>query len=43
MSPYEDRMIGKPMQIRKDNIKKDLMEVRCEIMDWIGLVQNRIK
>jgi len=31
------------MQKRKDDIKKDLMEIRCEIIDWIRLVQNRIK
>ena len=28
-------LIGKSMQKRKDDIKRDLMEVRREIMDWI--------
>jgi hypothetical protein len=41
--PYENRLIGKPMQKRNDDIKKDLMEVKCDFMDWIRLVQNRIK
>ena len=43
-------MVGKPGGKRplegprrgwEDNIKVDFQEVRCEGMDWIGVVQNR--
>ena len=34
ISSYENRLIGKPMQKSKVYIKRDLMEVRREVMDW---------
>jgi hypothetical protein len=26
---------------REDNIKTDLKEIRCEVVDWIQIAQNR--
>jgi hypothetical protein len=39
--PEEKRPLGRPRRRRKDNIKMDLQEVRCEGMDWIDVVQDR--
>ena len=30
-----------PRRRREDNIKIDLQDVRCEVMDWIELAQAR--
>ena len=30
-----------PRRRREDNIKIDLQDVRCEVMDWIELAQDR--
>jgi hypothetical protein len=35
------RPLGKPRRRWKDNIKADLQEVGCEVMDWIELAQDR--
>jgi hypothetical protein len=39
--PEGNRLLGRPRCRWEDNIKMDLQEVGCEIMDWIGLVQDR--
>jgi hypothetical protein len=33
--------VGRPRRRWKDNIKIDLQEVGCGVMDWIVLVQDR--
>jgi len=35
------RQLGKPSRSLEDNIKMDIQEVRCEVMDWIDLAQDR--
>ena len=35
------RPLGKPRRRWEDNIKMDLQEVGCGVMDWIGLAQDR--
>jgi len=35
------RPLGRPRRIWEDNIKMDLQEVGCEVMDWIELAQDR--
>ena len=39
--PEGKRPLVRPRRRWKDNIKMDLQEVRCRIMDWIELVQHR--
>jgi hypothetical protein len=39
--PEGKRPLGKPRRTLEDNIKKDVQEVGCGVMDWIGLAQNR--
>ena len=39
--PEGRRPLGKPRCRWKDNIRIDLQEMGCEIMDWIDLAQNR--
>jgi hypothetical protein len=39
--PEGKRPLGRPRRRWVDNIRMDLQEVRCEYMDWIGLVQDR--
>jgi len=34
------RPLGRPRLRWEDNIKKDLQEVGCGVMDWIELVQH---
>ena len=36
-----NRQLGRPRRRWEDNIKIDLQEVRCVIMDWIELTQDR--
>ena len=38
--PEGKRPLGRPQRKWEDNIKMDLQEVGCEIMDWIELVQD---
>jgi hypothetical protein len=33
--------LGRPMRRWEDNIKMDLQEVRCGVMDWIELAKDR--
>jgi hypothetical protein len=33
--------LGRPRRRLEDNIKMDLQEVGCGVMDWIELAQNR--
>ena len=35
------RPLGRPRRWWKDNIKMDLQEVGCGVMDWINLVFDR--
>jgi hypothetical protein len=37
----EKRPLGRPKLRREDNIKMDLQEVGCGVMDWIQLAQDR--
>jgi hypothetical protein len=39
--PEGKRQLGRPRRRWEDNIKIDLQEVGCEIMDWIELAQER--
>jgi len=39
--PEGKRPLGRPRRMWEDNIKMDLQEVGCEIMDWIGMIQDR--
>jgi hypothetical protein len=34
------RPLGRPRRIEENNIKMDLQEVGCEIVDWIELAQD---
>ena len=35
------RPLGRPRRRWEDNIEMDLQEVRCGVMDWIELAENR--
>jgi len=39
--PKGRRPLGRPRRRWEDNIKMDLKEVGCGVMDWIELAQNR--
>jgi hypothetical protein len=39
--PEGKRPLGKPRLRREDNIKMDLQEIGCGVMDWIEQVQDR--
>jgi len=39
--PEGKRPLGRPKRRLVDNIRKDLQEVGCGYMDWIGLAQDR--
>jgi len=39
--PEGKRPLGRPRRRWKDNIKMDLQEVGCGVMDWIELAQHR--
>jgi len=39
--PEEKRPLGRPGPRWEDNIKIDLQEVGCGVMDWIDLAQDR--
>jgi hypothetical protein len=41
--PEGKRPLGRPRCRWEDNIKMDLQEVGCGVMDWIGLAQERDK
>jgi hypothetical protein len=39
--PEGKRPLGRPRRRLKDNIKMDLQEMGCEVMDWIELAQDK--
>ena len=39
--PEGKRPLGRPRRRLEDNIKMDLQEVGCGIMDWIEVAQDR--
>jgi len=39
--PGGRRPLGRPRRRWEDNIKMDLQEVGCRVMDWIELAQDR--
>jgi len=39
--PGEKSLLGRPRRRWDDNIKMDLQEVRCGVMDWVELVPDR--
>ena len=39
--PEGMRSLGKPRRRWEENIKMDLQEVGCGVMDWIELAQDR--
>jgi len=39
--PELKRPLGRPRRRWENNIKMDLREIDCEVMDWIELVQDR--
>jgi hypothetical protein len=38
-----NRPAGKPRHRWENNIKMDLREMRCGVMDWINLAQSRVQ
>jgi hypothetical protein len=40
-NPEGKRPLGRPRHRWMDNIKMDLLEIRLNVVDWIGLVQDR--
>ena len=41
VKPEGNRPLGRPRRRWEDNIKMDLQEMGCGIMDWIELAQDR--
>ena len=41
--PEGRRPLGRPRHRWVDNIRVDLQEVGCGYVDWIGLVQDRVR
>jgi len=39
--PERKRQLGRPRRRWEDNIKMDLQEMGCGVMDWIELAQDR--
>jgi hypothetical protein len=39
--PEGKRPLGRPRRRWIDNIKMDLLEMRVNVVDWIGLAQDR--
>jgi hypothetical protein len=40
---YESQPIGRPRRRWIDNIKMDLLEIGLNVVDWIGLAQDRYR
>jgi hypothetical protein len=40
-NPGGKRPLGRPRLRWEDNIKMDIQEVGCEVMDWIDVVRDR--
>jgi hypothetical protein len=41
--PERKRPLGRPRRRWMDNIKMDLLEIGLNVVDWIGLVQDRYR
>jgi hypothetical protein len=41
--PEGKRPLGRPRRRWIDNIKKDLIEIGLNVVDWIGLAQDRYR
>jgi hypothetical protein len=41
--PEGKRPLGRPRRIWIDNIKMDLLEIGLNVVDWIGLAQDRYR
>jgi hypothetical protein len=41
--PEGKRPLGRPRRRWMDNIKMDLLEIRVNVVDWIGLAQDRYR
>jgi hypothetical protein len=41
--PEGKRPIGRPRHRRIDNINMDLLEIRLDVVDWIGLAEDRYR
>jgi hypothetical protein len=41
--PEEKRPLGRPRRRSMDNIKMDLLEIGVNVVDWIGLAQDRFR
>jgi hypothetical protein len=41
--PEGKRPLGRPRRRVIDNIKMDLLEIRVNVVDWIGLAQDRYR
>jgi hypothetical protein len=41
--PEGKRPLGRPRRRWIDNIKKDLLEIGWNVVDWIGLAQDRYR
>jgi hypothetical protein len=39
--PEGKRPLGRPRRRRIDNIKMDLLEIGLNVVDWIGMAQDR--
>ena len=39
--PEGKKPLGRPRRRGVDNIRKDLQDLECGYMDWIGLAQDR--
>jgi hypothetical protein len=41
--PEGKRPLGRPRHRWMDNIKMDLLEIRLNVVDWVGLAQDRYR
>jgi hypothetical protein len=41
--PEGKRSLGKPRRRWMDNIKRDFLEIGLNVVDWIGLAQDRYR
>jgi hypothetical protein len=41
--PEGNRSLGRRRRIREDNIKMDLKEIICEVVEWIQQVQDMVQ
>jgi hypothetical protein len=43
MYTYNKRPLGRPRRRWIDNIKMDILEIGLNVVDWIGLAQDRYR